>query len=32
MSGLFVFSLILMFGNLVSDILLAITDPKIRYQ
>ncbi len=32
MSGLFVFSLILMFGNLVSDILLAITDPKIRYE
>ena len=32
MSGLFVFSLILMFGNLISDILLAITNPKIRYE
>jgi peptide/nickel transport system permease protein len=32
LSGLFVFSLILMVGNLVSDLLLAISDPKIRYE
>ncbi len=32
MSGLFVFSLILMIGNLIADILLAISDPKIRYE
>ncbi len=31
MSALFVFSLILMIGNLISDILLALADPKIRY-
>jgi peptide/nickel transport system permease protein len=31
MSGLFVFSVILIVGNLVSDILLALVDPKIRY-
>lgn len=31
-SGLFVFSLILMVGNLISDILLALSDPKIRYE
>jgi peptide/nickel transport system permease protein len=32
MSGLFVFSLILMIGTLVADILLALSDPKIRYE
>jgi len=31
-SGLFVFSMILMVGNLVSDVLLALSDPKIRYE
>jgi len=31
-SGLFVFSLLLFFGNLLSDILLALSDPKIRYE
>lgn len=31
MSGLFVFSVILLVGNLISDILLALSDPKIRY-
>jgi len=31
LSGLFIFSLILMVGNLISDILLAMSDPKIRY-
>lgn len=31
-SGLFVFSIILMVGNLISDILLALSDPKIRYE
>ncbi|MBI1730781.1 ABC transporter permease [Candidatus Acetothermia bacterium] len=30
-SGLFLFSVILMVGNLISDILLALSDPKIRY-
>ena len=32
MTGLFLFSLILMLGNLFSDILLALSDPKIRYE
>ena len=32
MSGLFLFSVILMLGNLFSDILLALSDPKIRYE
>ncbi|MFB6285733.1 MAG: ABC transporter permease [Candidatus Bipolaricaulia bacterium] len=32
MSGLFLFSVILMVGNLISDILLAVSDPKIRYE
>lgn len=32
MSGLFVFSVILMLGNLIADILLALSDPKIRYE
>ncbi|HED04311.1 MAG TPA: ABC transporter permease [Candidatus Fraserbacteria bacterium] len=32
MSGLFVFSVILLLGNLAADILLAISDPKIRYE
>lgn len=31
MTGLFVFSVILIFGNLISDVLLAFADPKIRY-
>jgi peptide/nickel transport system permease protein len=31
MAGLFVFSVILLIGNLISDILLALSDPKIRY-
>lgn len=31
MTGLFVFSLILLVGNLIADILLALSDPKIRY-
>lgn len=31
MTGLFVFSVLLLMGNLISDILLALTDPKIRY-
>ena len=30
-SGLFMFSVILMFGNLISDVLLGLSDPKIRY-
>ena len=32
MTGLFVFSVILMLGNLISDVLLALSDPKIRYE
>ena len=32
MAGLFVFSLVLMVGNLLADILLALVDPKIRYE
>jgi len=32
MTGLFLFSLILLVGNLLSDILLALSDPKIRYE
>jgi len=31
-SGLFIFSVVLVLGNLVSDILLALSDPKIRYE
>jgi peptide/nickel transport system permease protein len=32
MTGLFVFSVILLTGNLLADILLALSDPKIRYE
>lgn len=32
MTGLFVFSVILLTGNLFADILLAMSDPKIRYE
>lgn len=31
MAGLFMFSFILVMGNLISDIILALSDPKIRY-
>ncbi len=32
MTGLFIFSVILLLGNLIADLLLAIADPKIRYE
>lgn len=32
MAGLFVFTLVLLLGNLLSDALLALSDPRIRYE
>lgn len=32
MAALFAFSVLLMIGNLMSDVLLAVSDPKIRYE